>query len=91
MTAKKAAISSLRKRLIASAPKPEPNRAWWAKLPAEELYELKELCREREIEGSEINRLYPSRISLARFLTREIATSIAPRTALDFIERSCRE
>jgi len=91
VSAKKNAVSSLRKQLIESAPKPLASRAWWGKFSSAELEEMKELCREREIEGSEINTLYRSRTSLARFFIKAIAPSMSVRTVLEFIESSCRE
>lgn len=91
MTKKRPAASSLRRKLIKSAPKPTPSRAWWSKLSTEELKEIRELCREREIDGSEINILYPSKVSLARFFMKEFAPNIASRTVIDFIESCLRE
>lgn len=91
MSSRKSAVSNLRKKLIDSAPKPPTSRAWWAKFSSAELDEIKQLCKEREIEGSELNVLYPSRISLARFFAKEFSTEVSSRTILAFIDDMCNE
>ncbi len=91
MNRKKATASSLRQRLIESAPKDQKNRGWWVAIASEDLSEMREIWKERGIAGSEINRLYPSVTSLAKFFIKEFSLNVLPRCVVDHMKALCDE
>lgn len=84
--------SGLRSRSIIAAPKlPQGRHGWWVNIDQQQLDEAKDLWVERGIHGSEINKLYPSTISLARFLVKELGLNVKTRCVIDFMKDYCHE